>query len=303
MKSDSPSQFPDLQPLEPCPMHVNELLKIAVDAGASDLHLKVGSYPMMRVRGELVRRQRGEAARPRRRREHERRRDVHVAAAEVQGGPGSRPGLQRPRPRPLPLQHLPAARHGRRGPARHPDADSDDRRAGPAPGAQDDRRGRARARAGHRHDGQRQEHDARRAHRPHQPHALRARDDGRGSDRVPAPRPAVDRQPARSGGGHAVLRPGPPQRPAAGSRRHPRRRDARLRDDRDRHPRVGNRSPRVLHAAHARRDRNHQPHHRRVPAAPAEAGAPAARERAEGRRLAAPHARSSTARAARRRSR
>ncbi len=35
-------------------MHVNDLLKIAVDANASDLHLKVGSYPMMRVRGALV---------------------------------------------------------------------------------------------------------------------------------------------------------------------------------------------------------------------------------------------------------
>jgi twitching motility protein PilT len=35
-------------------MHVNDLLKIAVDAGASDLHLKVGSYPMMRLRGALV---------------------------------------------------------------------------------------------------------------------------------------------------------------------------------------------------------------------------------------------------------
>src|SRR5215210_793913 len=35
-------------------MHVNDLLKIAVDAGASDLHLKVGSFPMMRVRGDLV---------------------------------------------------------------------------------------------------------------------------------------------------------------------------------------------------------------------------------------------------------
>ena len=34
-------------------MHVNDLLKIAVDSGASDLHLKVGSYPMMRVRGTL----------------------------------------------------------------------------------------------------------------------------------------------------------------------------------------------------------------------------------------------------------
>jgi len=35
-------------------MHVNDLLKIAVDSGASDLHLKVGTYPMMRVRGSLV---------------------------------------------------------------------------------------------------------------------------------------------------------------------------------------------------------------------------------------------------------
>jgi twitching motility protein PilT len=35
-------------------MHVNDLLKIAVDRGASDLHLKVGSDAMMRVRGALV---------------------------------------------------------------------------------------------------------------------------------------------------------------------------------------------------------------------------------------------------------
>src|SRR5712691_7255561 len=36
-----------------CPMHVNDLLKLAVEQGASDLHLKVGSYPMMRLRGVL----------------------------------------------------------------------------------------------------------------------------------------------------------------------------------------------------------------------------------------------------------
>jgi twitching motility protein PilT len=35
-------------------MHVNDLLKVAVEKGASDLHLKVGSYPMVRVHGELV---------------------------------------------------------------------------------------------------------------------------------------------------------------------------------------------------------------------------------------------------------
>jgi twitching motility protein PilT len=35
-------------------MHVNDLLKIAVESNASDLHLKVGSRPMMRVGGILV---------------------------------------------------------------------------------------------------------------------------------------------------------------------------------------------------------------------------------------------------------
>src|SRR2546428_130045 len=35
-------------------MHVNDLLKVAVDSGASDLHLKVGTFPMMRIRGSLV---------------------------------------------------------------------------------------------------------------------------------------------------------------------------------------------------------------------------------------------------------
>jgi len=55
-------------------MHVNDLLKIAVDAGASDLHLKVGSFPMMRVRGTLV------PATPDKRLDHE---DVIAMSAAV----------------------------------------------------------------------------------------------------------------------------------------------------------------------------------------------------------------------------
>ena len=35
-------------------MNINQLLQTAVASGASDLHLKVGSYPMMRVNGTLV---------------------------------------------------------------------------------------------------------------------------------------------------------------------------------------------------------------------------------------------------------
>ena len=179
-------------------MHVNDLLKIAVEHGASDLHLKVGSYPDDARRGDLVPATEEQAPRSRGHRRHGRGRDVHGPAPEVQGQPGGRPRLQRAGPRPLPLQRLPAARHHRHGPARHPDAAS-----GPStssvlpPVLKTHRRGGARPRARHRHDRQRQEHDAGGADRPHQQHALRAHDDGRGSDRVPPPRQPVDHQPAR----------------------------------------------------------------------------------------------------------
>jgi twitching motility protein PilT len=35
-------------------VHINDLLKIATDHGASDLHLKVGSHPVIRVDGRLI---------------------------------------------------------------------------------------------------------------------------------------------------------------------------------------------------------------------------------------------------------
>ena len=35
-------------------MNVNDLLKIGVERKASDLHLKVGSHPVLRIDGELV---------------------------------------------------------------------------------------------------------------------------------------------------------------------------------------------------------------------------------------------------------
>ena len=127
----------------------------------------------------------------------------------------------------------------------------------------------------------------------------RARHDGRGSDRVPAPRSSVSIINQREVSVDTrVVRAGAPERAAAGSRRHSRRRDARLRDDRDGPAGRGDRPPGVLHAAHARRDRDDQPHHRGLPAAPAEADPAAARERAEGGHLAAPDAHASTERPA-----
>jgi len=35
-------------------MHINDLLKIATENGASDLHLKVGSHPVIRINGKLI---------------------------------------------------------------------------------------------------------------------------------------------------------------------------------------------------------------------------------------------------------
>ncbi|MFQ5701675.1 MAG: type IV pilus twitching motility protein PilT [Acidobacteriota bacterium] len=35
-------------------MHINDLLKTASERGASDLHLKVGSHPVIRINGELI---------------------------------------------------------------------------------------------------------------------------------------------------------------------------------------------------------------------------------------------------------
>lgn len=35
-------------------MHINDFLKMAIEKGASDLHLKVGSHPVVRINGKLV---------------------------------------------------------------------------------------------------------------------------------------------------------------------------------------------------------------------------------------------------------
>src|SRR5712692_7995149 len=35
-------------------MHIDDLLRVAVERKASDLHLKVGNYPYLRVDGELA---------------------------------------------------------------------------------------------------------------------------------------------------------------------------------------------------------------------------------------------------------
>ena len=112
----------------------------------------------------------------------------------------------------------------------------------------------------------------------------------RGPDRGPAPRQEVDHQPARGRPGHDRLPRRAQARAAPGPRRHPHRRDARPRDGVGRAVGGGDRSPRLLHAAHDGRGRDDQPRHRLLPAVPAAAGAHVARRRAEGHRVAAARA-------------
>ena len=154
-------------------MHVNDLLKIAVESGASDLHLKVGSYPMMRVRGALDAGHRGQDASTTRtssrwaRRSCRRRSAQKFKEAQEVDLAYSVPGLGRFRCN-IFQQRGTVGLVLRVIPMQIRTIDE----LGPAAGPEDDRRGRARPRARHRHDRQRQEHDARRDDRPHQPDAL-----------------------------------------------------------------------------------------------------------------------------------
>ena len=88
----------------------------------------------------------------------------------------------------------------------------------------------------------------------------------------------------------ATFGAGAAPRAATGSGRHPHRRDPRPRDAR--HGAQGGRhgTPRVQHAAHDRRDADDQPRAVLLPAAPAGRGALLARERAAGGHLAPPRA-------------
>ncbi len=91
----------------------------------------------------------------------------------------------------------------------------------------------------------------------------------RGSDRVHPPAQGVSGQPARSAQRHAELHAGAARRPARRPRRRAHRRDARPRDHRvgAAHRRDG--PPDVRHAPHQLGQPDHQPHHRRLPGAPA----------------------------------
>ncbi len=106
-------------------MNINDLLKIAVERKASDLHLKVGGHPVIRIDGELI---------PLAELKRLMQEDTIAMAfsimnarqkQQLQGEARARHRLLGAGARPLPLQRLPAARRGRPGAARHPGAHPD----------------------------------------------------------------------------------------------------------------------------------------------------------------------------------
>ena len=182
--------------------------QVALRGGATDIHLKAGLPPMFRVDGSLVPLKDGkrlppeEVARMAFGIMNEYQREKFKNSNEVDLAYGV------PGPRPLPRERVPAARHHRRRAPRHP-LQGDDH-PGPAPpaGARDDRAGGARPHPGHRDHRLGQVHHARGDDRSHQRQRDRPHHDHRGSDRVPHPRQAVDREPARGRRGHRRPSPG-----------------------------------------------------------------------------------------------
>ena len=268
---------------------IDAALRYVVEREGSDLHVKVASPPMARIHGALRPIEGSEpltrARRPRRR---------SSTSSPTQRCSRSSPTRAR--------RTSPTRSAGCRGSASTPSASAasvsiacraipfqvrtiDD--LGPARGDPHARRAAARDRPADRHDRLGQVDDAGGDDRPHQLEPLAAHRHPRGPDRVPAPRQALDHQPARGRPGHRELRPRDAQGAAPGPGRDPDRRDARRGDGPHRARGRRDRPPRALHAPHPGRVGDDQPDHRLLPAPPPAAGAGDARVDAAGRGLAA----------------
>ena len=140
---------------------------------------------------------------------------------------------------------------------------------------------------GHRAHRIGQDHDAGVDDRLHQHQPRPAHHHRRGPDRVHARAQEVDRQPAGDPRRRPELLGVAAAGPASGPRHHPRRRDARPGDDRERDHRGRDRPPRVRHPPHQLRVGHHQPPDRRLPHQPAAAGSGPALDRPHCRALSA----------------
>ena len=253
-------------------MNVKPLFKLMVEKRASDLFFTTYAPVMIKIDGKIIPGQPdgadAEDGPPGRARAHER-----VAARGVHARSRDRLRDLRGRPRPVPRQYLPPARQRRDGAAFHHARAAQSRRARHA----GDPQGHGDAAARPDFDGRRerlgQVDDARGDDRsPQRPRRIAYRHD-RGSDRVSAHEPEIDRQSARGRARYAFLRGGPAQRDARGARRRADRRDPGPQDDagRDRPGRHG--APLHRDAAREQLARDARSNHQHVSERSAQAGA------------------------------
>ena len=275
---------PSAQPVAPQGANLRQLLEEMIERDASDLHITAGDRPKLRIDGDITDSNADDVLSP--------KDTLQLAYSILTENQKKRFEIEDELDFSFGIQNLARFRgncfkqrgcvsHGDPAdPVQHPHV----RRAGTLAGGGEDGRAAARPGAGHGPDGLGQDHHARRDDRQDQPRAPRPHHHGRGPDRVHPPPPELHRQPARGGRRHEELRERAQVRAAPGPRRDPHRRNARPRDDRGRAHDRRDGPPRVRHAAHELRGRGDQPHHGRVPGAPAAADARAAGVRARGHR-------------------
>ena len=279
---------------------LDHALRYLIAAEGSDLHLKVPSYPLIRLHGHLEPIPGTERLYPEDT-EQALQRDA-ARRGQARGVPRRERGrllLLGRGPRPLPRQRVPPARLDLGRHARHPGHDQVRRRARAArrrrPSWPSEERGIILL-TGTTGSGKSTtlaamiDHMNRTMHK----HIVTIEDP---IEFLHRDRNSIINQ-REVGAGHGVLQARAAPRAAPGPGRDPGRRDARRGDGAHRAVRGRDRPPRALHAAHGRRAGDRQPHHRLLPAPSAAAGARDDRRHAEGHRLPAPRRARPTARAA-----
>ena len=186
---------------------IDELLEHMVARDASDLHVTVGTPPVIRVRGEVERLDEYAPLTP----EDTQQLLYRILSSEQQKQLRDQAAARLlafdSRPRPLPRQRLLPARVDRRGLSPDPGRDEDARGARhPVPRCTCSPRSRAASSSSPGRPAPVSRRRSRRSDRRDQPEPFRAHPHDRGPDRVPAPPQALHRQPARDRPGRHELR-------------------------------------------------------------------------------------------------
>ncbi len=125
---------PSADPLAGDIPHVDDLLKMMLERGGSDLHLTVGSPPGIRVRGEIIPVESVKPLSPARHDGDDPVAAVRGAAPPLRDRARARLRVLDPRRIAVPRERVPAAQLDGCGLPRHPDQDPDDGRPRPAEG-------------------------------------------------------------------------------------------------------------------------------------------------------------------------